>query len=300
MNPHGERIMLNTIRTIAVALALALVAGVASEAQATALSAARVTSSKNPGPIKRYLMKASTTIYAGGLVMINSSGTAEPAAASTTAAYVVGVATSTVTSASSGSYYVTAQEGWFQFVGTTLSQTDVGRFVYAEDDQTVDETPAVNEPLAGKIVEYVSASSAWVHVSPIYTRQGGGVATLGAAATLSLADCGRTFSVTAAIDGSSITLPEASTAANFGCTYKFIYTGADAGALIDITPLDSDADGIEGGCTLAASVVTFSGTADADVGLTKASILTGDTISVTAMTSAMWVAHDIQGICANN
>lgn len=115
---------------------------------------------------------------------------------------------------------------------------------------------------------------------------------------LTAADCGNTVTVSAGLDGGAITLPEASTV--IGCTYNIVYIGADGGALLDITPLDSDADGIEGSCTLAASVVNFSGTADADIGLTKATILTGDTVSLTALTSAMWSAHDIQGICANN
>ncbi len=291
---------MKTFRNIAVAVVLALAAGAATEAHAAALSAARTTASKNPGAIKRYLMKASTTIYAGGLVMLNSSGTAEPAANSTTAGYVVGVATETKTSASSGSYYIKAQEGWFLFAGTTLAQVDQGRMVYAEDDQTVDETPAVNDPIAGRLMEYVGASSAWIHVSPDYVGGYGGLAPLTAAATLGLADCGRTFAVTAAIDTALITLPEASTVDNFGCTYEFVYTGADAGALLDISPLDSDADGIEGSCVLAASVVTFSGTADADIGLTKATILTGDGLKLTAVGAAVWWAHDITGICANN
>lgn len=115
---------------------------------------------------------------------------------------------------------------------------------------------------------------------------------------LTSADCGKITTVTAGIDGASITLPEASTV--IGCTFELVYIGADGGALLDITPLDTDADGIEGSCVLAASVVTFSGTADADIGLTKATILTGDGLKLTAVSSAMWWAHDITGICANN
>lgn len=111
-------------------------------------------------------------------------------------------------------------------------------------------------------------------------------------------DCGRVTTVTAGIDTATLTLPEASTV--IGCTYHIMYIGADGGALLDISPLDSDADGIEGGCTLAASVVTMSGTADADVGLTKATILTGDSLKLTAVSAAMWVLHSVQGICANN
>ncbi len=115
--------------------------------------------------------------------------------------------------------------------------------------------------------------------------------------TLDASDCGKPIFVTAAADGDLITLP-ALTAVPAGCKYTFHYVGADGGALIDITPNASD--GIEGGCTLAASVVTFSGTDDADIGLTKATILTGDTLTLTSGNADDWYASAIQGICANN
>jgi hypothetical protein len=343
---------MNAIRKISLALAFALVGFVATPAHATALSAARQTSSKNTGAIKRYLMKASTTIYAGGLVMIDSAGKALPAAASASNHGCVGIALETKTSAASGSYYMTVQEGWFLLAGATLEQEDVGLPVYAADDQTVDETAASNLPVAGVLMEYVGASSGWVHVSLTYTSrhnvtsdpltmtgdltlsggagaltftdsatsvvlpdndttagligstgrlnlitfdtadsaetvlitgttattaldvavgeavfaetatftlgQVGPVNTVTGTDTLVKGDCSRLTIVTAGIDTQTITLPEASTV--LGCELTISYTGADAGALVDITPLDSDADGIEGGCTLAASVVTFSGT----------------------------------------
>jgi hypothetical protein len=149
-----------------VALFVALALPIA--ANAAALSASRQTQSKNPGAIKRYLMKASTAIYAGGMVAIDTDGLAIPAGASAGNHGVVGVAVKSQTSAGSGSYYIEAQEGWFLFAGDTLQQEDVGVMVYADDDQTVDETQANNAPVVGVLVEYVSASSGWVHVSPIY------------------------------------------------------------------------------------------------------------------------------------
>lgn len=126
----------------------------------------------------------------------------------------------------------------------------------------------------------------------------GALSTIADTASLTSASCGKHISVTAGIDTKTITLPLASSVP--GCTYTLHYVGADGGALLDITPLDSGADGIEGGCTLAASVVTFSGTADADIGLTKATGLTGDTITLTACGAAMWCASACQGIWANN
>jgi hypothetical protein len=115
--------------------------------------------------------------------------------------------------------------------------------------------------------------------------------------SLVAADCGRITTATAGVDTFLVTLPEASTV--IGCTLKIVYIGADGGALLDVTPLDSDTDGIEGGCTLAASVVTLSGTADANVKLTKATILTGDFLEVTSVGADLWILTNAQGICAN-
>ena len=127
---------------------------------------------------------------------------------------------------------------------------------------------------------------------------GASTAIVGANVTLDASDCGKWHTISAAFDTFLITLPALS-AVPTGCELKFHYIGANGGALVDITP--NAADGIEGGCTLAASVVTFSGTDDADVGLTKASILKGDTITITDVGDADdWYASRIQGICANN
>lgn len=128
----------------------------------------------------------------------------------------------------------------------------------------------------------------------------GATTDIAAATALDASDCGKSFAVTAGIDTFSITLPDAD--AVRGCELTFSYVGADGGALVDITPLDSDADGIEGGCyeTTTDTVVYFSGTADADIGLTKASALTGDYIKLHACGDAMWCVVGCQGIWANN
>ena len=117
---------------------------------------------------------------------------------------------------------------------------------------------------------------------------------------LDSSDCGRSFAVTAGINTKTITLPDADAVS--GCELTFSYIGADAGALVDISPLDSDADGIEGGCyeTTTDTVVYFSGTADADIGLTAASALTGDWIKLWSCDNAMWCVVGCQGIWANN
>jgi hypothetical protein len=107
-------------------------------------------------------------------------------------------------------------------------------------------------------------------------------------------DCGRLTTVSAGIDTFQIVLPEASTV--LGCEYTISYIGADAGALLDISPLDSDADGIDGTC----GAVVFSGTADADIGFTKATIQTGDMFKLSACSAAQWCITGCVGIAANN
>lgn len=129
-----------------------------------ALSAARMTQARSQGTIHRKKMKASTTIYAGGLVMLDSNGLAVPAAASASNKGVVGVALETVTSDSSTATYVRVQEGIFLFAATSIAQSNENSLMYASADDTFDETQGSNEPVAGRLIEYVSATSGWIFV----------------------------------------------------------------------------------------------------------------------------------------
>jgi len=131
-----------------------------------ALSAKRTTSSRGLTRKVRYLMAASTTCYGGGMVCLNSSGLAIPAAAAADNRAVVGVAVADVTSAASGSYYVEVLEGEFLMDAQTIAQDDTYKIVYADDDATIDDAQATNAPVAGRLIEYVSASSGWVRIGP--------------------------------------------------------------------------------------------------------------------------------------
>lgn len=155
------------------AAAFAVVSMLGAGAQAGALSAARATECKAVGGShsKAYKMKASTTIYAGSLVMLDSTGLAIPAAASASNNGVVGVAQETKTSAASGTYNIGVSGNVVcKFAGTSLGQEDVGDLVYAEDDQTVDDASGANEAFAGILTDYVSASVGWVYVSPFFGK----------------------------------------------------------------------------------------------------------------------------------
>lgn len=131
----------------------------------TALAAAKARPSRKLGVKHRIPMNTSTTIYAGGMVMIDPDGYGRPAAALASNTGVCGVATETVTnSGADGAAYVEVQEGEYLFTGTTLTATVLGAKVYAEDDDTVDETQGSNEPVAGIATEYVSSTQAWVKI----------------------------------------------------------------------------------------------------------------------------------------
>jgi len=136
----------------------------------TALSDNRATDSRNEGNKIGYPVAASTTIYAGSIVMIDEAGYARPAASRAGLCGAVGVAVAKVdnSSGSAGDLDVQVQSGEFKFAGTTLSQADVGKVVYAEDDQTIDNTRGVNEATAGILTEYVSASVGWIGIGPEY------------------------------------------------------------------------------------------------------------------------------------
>jgi len=155
-------------RGAAMAVLIGLGSLFAGDANATALSAARQTVCKMNGTTKAYLMEASATIYAGSLVMIDSDGEAVAAAAEASNKNVAGVAQETKTAGASGSYWIKVSDNVIcKFAGDTLGQDDVGSTVYADDDQTVDETQTTNAPVAGVMVQYDSASVGWVYVSSL-------------------------------------------------------------------------------------------------------------------------------------
>lgn len=132
----------------------------------TALSANRLTESKSPGDTKLFPMAASTTIYAGSMVCLNSAGYAVPAAALAGNKGVIGVAVAkVVNSGSAGDTNILVQEGLFKFAGATLAQSNVGSLMFAADDQTVDDAGLIDLPIAGPLVEYVGASEGWVYCS---------------------------------------------------------------------------------------------------------------------------------------
>ncbi|HUT49980.1 MAG TPA: capsid cement protein [Alphaproteobacteria bacterium] len=129
-----------------------------------ALSADRNTKFAEP-LLESYPVAASTTIYAGSLVCLNSSGYAVPAA--DTSGYVfVGVAREKiVNSGLDGAKRITVRrKGCFELAyGGTAAITLVGTKVYVEDDQTVNAAASTtNDIPVGYVSQYVDASTVWV------------------------------------------------------------------------------------------------------------------------------------------
>ncbi len=117
------------------------------------------------GPRVAYKMAASTTIYGGGLVMLDATGVAKPAAkaANTT---VVGVAEDRAVSGASGDTFVTVRNGVFRFgqlASDKAGLPEIGNKVYVEDDQTVRKTQDSNAAAAGVLIN-VEDGDAWVRV----------------------------------------------------------------------------------------------------------------------------------------
>jgi hypothetical protein len=110
-------------------------------------------------------MKASTTIYANTLVMLNTSGTLEPAATGSTSKAVVGRANKQITSDASVTSWMPVQECEAKMTATGLAQANVGDMMYATDDLTITDTPVTNSVAVGPLTEYVSATNGWVWAS---------------------------------------------------------------------------------------------------------------------------------------
>lgn len=116
---------------------------------------------------QRYRMAASTTIYAGERVMINSAGLAVPCAAAASNRGIVGIASKTVTSDGSTATYIVVMEGVFRLPGTSLTQAMVGTLVFGQADSSIGAT-GTNLPTAGMLLEFESATSGWCGVGPQY------------------------------------------------------------------------------------------------------------------------------------
>ncbi len=158
-------------------------------------------------------MYQATTIYAGGLVMTNSTGYAVPVTAVGAGAKIWGRAEKTVVNTTaagygtSGDLNVTVKQGTFYFDGSGFTIGDVGKYCYAVDDNNVSLTDGAGlYPLCGVVYSVSSTLGIAVRVghstpfdtvdnagSAAFTVRGVGDASNGTLATYTTAGDGITY-----------------------------------------------------------------------------------------------------------
>lgn len=132
----------------------------------TALAADRATPSRD-GKLLNLPQAASSLIYAGALVCVNSSGYAVKGATSTTLkAAGVALKRSDNSAGTDGALTVPVQRGAWQFGNSASSDqitlADIGSTAYIVDDQTVAKTNGSStRSAAGKIID-VDAAGVWI------------------------------------------------------------------------------------------------------------------------------------------
>jgi len=113
-------------------------------------------------------VKASTTIYAGALVCVDSTGYAVPAG-DTAGHSFVGVATAQADNANGSagdvSVIVRRKGRYMLDYAGTATQADVGAKVYVADDQTIDLiADTTNDILVGIIARMEASSKLWIEI----------------------------------------------------------------------------------------------------------------------------------------
>lgn len=132
-----------------------------------ALSKDRATAYRE-GVEVEFPVAASTKIYAGSMVCVNTGGFAVPAA-DTSGYTFVGVAQEQVDNSSGGDgakMVRVRRAGVFEFDAVSLTQAMVGQPMYAVDDHTFDDAAGTtNDIKVGILVKYVSAAKGWIDIA---------------------------------------------------------------------------------------------------------------------------------------
>ena len=129
-----------------------------------ALSADRNTPYKD-GELIAVPIAANTKIYAGGIVAANATGYATKGATATTLTYL-GRAEETVdnTGGADGAKKILVRRGqafkWKNSAGDAITQAELGKTCYIEDDQTVSHT-LTGKSAAGTVIQ-LDSDGVWV------------------------------------------------------------------------------------------------------------------------------------------
>lgn len=132
-----------------------------------AVTANQVTK-RREGERTAYPVAASTNIYEGTLVFINSSGYASDATATGVNGFAgIAVTQSDNSSGSAGDKWVEVYtEGEFELTGSGFAQTDVGMPAYGDDNYTASVSLGSTSVRIGRVVEYVSSTKTIVAIKP--------------------------------------------------------------------------------------------------------------------------------------
>lgn len=111
-------------------------------------------------------LAANAKVWKGGMVAVVAGYGTAAAAAAGAGTFVVGIAQQSVDNAggANGALSVNVMcEEAFLLAGSGLAQTNLEATVYATDDQTITTTAGTNSKV-GTIIQFVSATSAWVYI----------------------------------------------------------------------------------------------------------------------------------------
>lgn len=161
-----------------------------------ALSANRATRHQEGATeIFTYPVKASTHIYAGGLVSIDTASGYAVAGSDAASRRFVGVALEEAdnSTGSNGTIDVRVQtKGKFLFASSGLAVTNNGAVMYISDDETFVASGTAQAVICGRLARYVSATSGWLEIDTAIVA----AATAGPATGVTVADGGNYFVAT--------------------------------------------------------------------------------------------------------
>lgn len=135
----------------------------------SALTAGRVTAEWMPNTVVRsYQQAASTQVWEGGIVVLNSSGYAIPGVSGTVATgtnyVVVGVAQQSQLSVTGSNPNLEVHVGYFNLkADSAFALTAIGSNCYIVDDQTVSVTSTNRSP-AGVVAAIDANGNPWVKI----------------------------------------------------------------------------------------------------------------------------------------
>lgn len=246
-----------------------------------ALSADRNTPTKD-GVEFVYPCAASKTFYAGALVVLDTSGNAEPATAAT-GKIGAGVCQKYVVSGGVAAVEtVTVRSGMFRFVnGETITKAHIGDAAYADDDQTIYRT-ATGRSQIGTISD-VDSLGVWVTIgAPL------AAATVGLLAANNLSDVGTAATALTNIGGDKRYIALRATDVVGANAKRYGFVAPAAGTITKVRSVLLGAALTTGDCTLTGKINTVAITNGA-LTVTQSGSAIGD-VDVATPTAARTVA----------